>query len=252
MDATANGAQTAQLVAFPGFSNGAIAGFLRSNNLYSTHFDFQEVVAANGRFRLETLLGYRFLRFSDTLEMDQVTISPGVGGIAQGTQIVTSDRFTAGNSLHGVEFGTRAEMRGDHWSAALLTKIAVGNVHRLVGIAGNTQVTVPGVAATAVSNGGLLALSSNSGVFGSSDWVFVPEVGLNFGWDVTPHIRLGVNYSFLYWTDVARASNQVNLNINPNLFPPAMPGATPRSPTFELRRSDIWAQSLGLGLELRF
>ena len=52
--------------------------------------------------------------------------------------------------------------------------------------------------------------------------------------------------------DVARASDQVDLNINPNLFPPAVAGATPASPAFHLRTTDMWVQSLNLGLEWRF
>jgi hypothetical protein len=146
----------------------------------------------------------------------------------------------------------RIDLAGDRWSVDVVGKLAVGMVHRSVGIAGITQTTVPG-AAPVDNAGGFLALSSNSGVFGSSDWVIAPEVGVNFAWEVTRHIELRLGYSFLYWTDVARAPEQASLGINPNLFPPApAAGALPSSPSFQLQKSDIWIQSVNLGVEIRF
>jgi hypothetical protein len=246
------GLPTSQLIAFPGVASGSVAASVRSDNFYDVNVDFQEVFLDNGGFRLESLLGYRYLRFSDRLTVDQSVVSAGTSTIAAGTAIQTADSFTAENSFQGVDFGLRTEFYGDRWSVAAVAKIAVGSVHRTVGIAGTTLTTVPG-SAPVESAGGMLALSSNSGVHGSSDWVIAPEAGIELGWDVTSNIRLRVGYSFLYWTDVARAGRQVDTNINPNLFPPAPAnGALPSNPAFTLQKSDIWIQTLNLGVEFRF
>ena len=71
-------------------------------------------------------------------------------------------------------------------------------------------------------------------------------------WSVNDHVQLSLGYSFLYWSDIAHGSDQVTLNLNPNLFPPPVPGAAPVSPTFQNQKSEIWIQSLNLGLEFRY
>jgi hypothetical protein len=242
---------TSDLIAFPGVSTGTAAVALRSNEFWGADVDFQEVITESDGFRWMGMLGYRFLRFNDGVEVDTFQLSPGSSLVPAGTQTVTSDRFTAENTFHGVDFGTSIALCGPHWSVDLLGKIAVGNVNRSVGIEGLTTVTMPGGAPTP-SAGGILALSSNSGVHTSHDWVIVPEAGLTFSWQITDNIVLRTGYSFLYWSDVARASNQISTTVNSQLFPPANAGATPLSPTFTLQKSDIWLQTLNVGLEFRF
>jgi hypothetical protein len=210
------------------------------------------MVAGDG-CRISPLIGYRFLQFSDHLAIDSNEQAIGVVGVVPGTQILTSDRFTALNVFHGVEIGLHSEFFGEHWSVELLTKLAVGNLNRSIGIAGTTHVTVPGTTTPVTSNGGMLALSSNSGVQHPEDWVVIPEVGLTFAWKINSNIRIRLGYSLLYWTDVARSVDQVSLNLNPNLFPPVKStGTTPASPAIELHKSDMLIQNVSAGFEIRF
>jgi hypothetical protein len=250
-DVSANG-PSSQIVAFPGVSSGSITVSDRSNNFYGAHFDLQEVLCAGDGYRLLPLVGYRFLRSSDQLNADTNIVSAGAAGVVPGTRILTSDRFKATNDLHAANIGLRAQLERDRWTLELVTKLGVGNVHRVIGIGGQTQVTVPGVTAPASSAGGMLALSSNSGSFGSFDWTVVPEVGVNLAWKITDAWRLRLGYSLIYWPDIARAADQVSLILNSNLFPPARAGATPIAPLFSLVRSDTWIQNLSVGLEFRF
>jgi hypothetical protein len=245
------GLQSAQLLAFPGLDHGSVAASARSNEFYGFNLDFQEVFASTNNARFEGLLGYRFLRFNDGLLIDTNSVASAGPLVVAGTQTLTSDRFTAENSFNGVDFGARAEFFGQRWSLDLLAKLAVGSVNRSVGIEGTTEVMVPG-SAPATSNGGILALGGNSGVHTSNDWVIAPEAGVTFAWELTDHICLRLGYSFLYWTNVVRASNEVSTNVNSQLFPPPVAGATPVSPTFVLEKSDIWVQTINLGLEIRF
>jgi hypothetical protein len=249
LDVTTN-AQTSQLVAFPGVVTGSVAVSDRSNNLYGAHVDVEEVIVAKTGFRLESLLGYRFLRFDDALSVQQSIQSLGAGVVAAGTQIQTQDRFGAENEFHGLDLGLRAEVCYERWSLQLLSKLAVGGVSREVTIAGNTRVTVPGAAPVA-SSGGMLALSSNSGVHNSEDWVVVPEFGATLGWDINCNWRLRLGYSVLIWTDVARSGDQVDLGLNPNLFPPVL-ATSPSRPAFALVKTDMWVQSLSLGVEFHY
>jgi hypothetical protein len=245
------GTQASDLIAFPGQFTGSVAVSVHSNEFYGANVDFQEVFLSGSNFRLEGLLGYRFLQFNDNLRVDTTMVSTATGGLeAPGTLTVTADRFTAENSFHGIDFGARAEFFSQRWSVDMLAKLAVGNVNRSIGIEGTTTVTAPTMAPV-TSNGGILALGSNSGVFHSNDWVVVPEADLTLGYALTDNVVLRVGYSFLYWVDAARASNQISTNINPNLFPPAVPGG-PQSPSFVLQKSDIFVQTLNLGVEIRY
>jgi hypothetical protein len=250
VDAT-SGTPISQLIAFPGVSSGSVTGAYRSDNFVGANLDLEEVVLACDGFRVTSLLGYRFLQFNDRLAIDtNETALPG-GVVAAGTTIVVSDRFSASDVFHGADFGVRGEYGNERWSVGLLARLAVGSVHRSIGITGATTTTVPG-SAPVTSSGGFLALSSNNGVFSLSDWVVAPEFGLNVGWNINSNVTLRLGYSVLVFTDIARANDQVNLSINPALFPPAVAGATPNSPAFHLQKTDLWLQSLSLGMEYRF
>jgi hypothetical protein len=245
------GAPAADLIAFPGVSTGTASVALHSNEFWGVNVDFEEVITRSSSYRWEGLLGYRFLRFNDGLEVSTFQVSPGTAAVPAGTQTTTADRFTAENSFNGVDLGTRFEFFGPRWSAALTAKLAVGSVNRSVGIEGLTTVTEPD-GAVLQHAGGILALSSNTGVHTSNDWVIAPEGGVTFNWALTDNIALRLGYTLIYWTDVARAAGQVSTNLNSQLFPPATPGAAPLSPTFTLQKSDIWLQTMNLGVEVRF
>jgi Putative beta barrel porin-7 (BBP7) len=246
-----NNTPSSQLVAFPGVASGTITASDGSGNFYDLHLDFFALPFDDAHILLEPLLGYRFLRYTDRLAVDSTLVSAGAGGVVAGTQIVTSDRFSAQNNFNGGDFGMRTKFVWNPWSLEVLGRLAVGNVQRSIGIAGATQTTVPG-STPAESAGGFLALSSNTGTFRSNDWVAIPEFGLNLSWNINNQLRIGLGYSFLYWSQIAHAADQVSLNLNPNLFPPATAGATPASPSFQLNKSEIWIQTLSAGLEYRF
>jgi hypothetical protein len=247
LNANTNAADS-QLIAFPGVATGSVTASYRNDNFISANLDFEECfpVCCPG-LRLRPLLGYRYLQFNDRLAVDtnETTVAGGV--FPAGTQIAVSDRFSTVNVFHGADFGLRTEYCFDGLTLSLLTKLAVGGVHRSVGIAGTTRTNLP-----SDFNGGLLALSSNSGVFSSADWVVAPEFGLSLGWELSRNLQVRLGYSFLLWSEVARAGDQVDVNINRNLIPPPQGSLTPSLPASPLKKSDIWVQSLSLGAEFKF
>jgi hypothetical protein len=250
INATTNAA-TSQLIAFPGVATGSVTASYRNDNFIGANIDFEECVPLCCGIRLRPMLGYRYLQFNDRLAVDTNETAAAGGPFAAGTQINVSDRFSTVNVFHGGDFGLRTEYCFDGLCISLLTKLAVGGVHRSIGIAGTTHINVPGSPA-ADFNGGLLALSSNSGVFSSADFVVAPEFGVSLGWEVSKNLQLRLGYSFLLWSEVARAGDQVDVNINPNLIPPPQGSATPNVPASPLKKSDIWVQSLSLGAEFKF
>jgi hypothetical protein len=60
-----------------------------------------------------------------------------------------------------------------------------------------------------------------------------------------------VGYDLLYWSDVARAPDQIDRRINPSQIPPgALLGVS--RPEHTLRTTDFWAQGLTLGVVYQF
>src|SRR4029077_647871 len=106
----------------------------------------------------------------------------------------------------------------DSLSLEVIAKVAVGALERRVAINGDQTVIVPGVAPL-IQQGGVMALSSNSGQFNTHDWKAIPEGGLTLGWQVRPSLKMRFGYSILVLSGVARAADQIDSTINPNLFP---------------------------------
>jgi hypothetical protein len=239
------------LIAFPGSSAGSIVVRPESSNFYEVHFDFVEKIY-DGRFRVEALLGYRFYRYDEGLNVQQA-ILPTAAPFVPGTQIATVDDFVTHNEFHGGDMGLRSRFRWDAVSLDLLGKIAVGNLHRIIKINGSQTVTVPG-AAPVTTTGGFLALSSNIQTTSNNEWTFLPELGANVGWQINANWRVNVGYSALFLYHIARASDQVDLLINPNLLPSGagVAGGGANRPAFLLNRDNAWIQGLTLGVEFTY
>jgi Putative beta barrel porin-7 (BBP7) len=245
------GVPASVVIAFPGSSSGSVAARDSSGNFYETHFDMTERICGNDRLRLDAIAGYRFFRYDEGLRVQQTTMPTG-GAIVSGTQIAATDSFVSKNEFNGFDLGLRAGYRDGPWSIDFLSKLATGGLFGEVKIRGSTTTTVPGVAPV-TRTGGILALSSNIGNHRMEEWTVFPEFGANVAWYITPRLQMHLGYSFLFLADVLRAHDQVNLTINPGLFPPMAPAAgSPNQPSFQFTKGDLWIQTIHLGLEYAF
>ena len=111
---------------------------------------------------------------------------------------------------------------------------------------GFTTVTVPG-GLPATSPAGLLVQPSNSGRFTHEQVSFVPELGLNLGYEFNKNLRLVVGYTLIVWTDVLRPEDQVDRTISPQT-----PGLTGARPAVNFQTTTFWAQGLTAGVQLSF
>jgi hypothetical protein len=80
----------------------------------------------------------------------------------------------------------------------------------------------------------------------------VPELNVRLAYQVTPRLAACVGYTFLYWSDVVRAGDQIDQTVNATLIPPPAAPSGPARPAFGFRSTDFWAQGLDLGLELHY
>jgi hypothetical protein len=238
------------LIGFPTGLN-AVAGTFHASTFSS--FDGFDVYARYNVLcgcccRVDLLAGYRFLRLHEGLGIDETEISINPSSPIFGTVFNLSDRFTTKNDFNGGEIGLLAEYRHCGWYVQGLGKVALGSNSRSVDINGTTlqngQLLPPG---------GFLALTTNGGHHSDNKFSVVPEVGVRLGYQVTEHLRAFVGYSFLYWTNVVRPGDQVDLNVNAFFLPNS--GVTPTGPVrpaFAARSSDIWVQGVNFGVEFRF
>src|SRR5262249_23501825 len=136
------------------------------------------------------------------------------------------------------------------WIAEGMLAADLGDMNELVAISGSTTVSFPGQA-TVVNQGGLLALSSNSGDHWHNGFVAIPRASLRIGYRATERLTLLAGYSMMYIGEIARAGNEIDTTVNPNLIPPVI-GGGPNRPAFGFHRSDLLVQGITLGAEYSF
>ena len=173
---------------------------------------------------LDFLVGYRYLRLSDDLGIDEFeTFIDPQGTVPVNSTLALSDRFSTLNEFQGADLGFTSDWQCNRWNLGFLLKVGLGNTNSHVSISGSTVATEPTQTAV-TSSGGFLAQASNIGQYQRNQFTMVPELGINVGFDLTPRLRLVGGYSLIYWSSVARTGDQIDLNLaRPNFLPRKTP-----------------------------
>ena len=171
------------------------------------------------------------------------TVTGGTASASPGTVINTLDSFHTQNDFNGVDLGFGTQWRRNRWTLDTVLKMGVGGTHTQVLIDGATARITNG--ATPQFAGGLLALPSNMGYHDSTQFSVIPEIGFTLSYDLTPRLRGSLGYTLLYWPNVARPGDQIDVNLDQAQFPP--PSATGVRPAFVLHTSDFWRKGSTLG-----
>jgi hypothetical protein len=249
----ATGRPDAEAVSVSGLVDGNVQASASSGNLLGAGLLGRANLCCGCGYRLDALAGYRYLCLSDRVGINENLTSIDVTQTIAplGTNIVVADSFHTINQFNGGDVGLAGQLTWNSWTLGGTARIAVGSTHERADINGATAVTVPGFP-PAISPGGLLALSSNSGTHTRDIFAVVPEMRVQLGYQFGPHLSVHAGYSFLYWSQVARAGDQIDLVVNPALLAPPIPGASPLRPAFTFQGSGFWAQGIDVGVELRF
>jgi hypothetical protein len=199
-------------------------------------------------YRFDMLLGYRFLRLDDRLDIveDETSLQTANPG-----SFLIRDHFETENQFNGVDFGTQLNFCKGCFTLDLLSKVALGNTRSVINIDGSTIITQN--AQSQAYNGGLLAQRTNIGTYEADEFAVVPELGVNLGYQVNGCWRVTAGYTFIYWSRVARAGDQIDRDVNTGLLAPEDPEVTTHlRPEFNLTYDHFWAQGLNVGLEGRW
>lgn len=244
----------AQLVSLPGVVSGAVAASSYSE-FYGADLNLRRQLTCCedccGGLRIDLLAGFRYLQLEEELVLREnlESIDPN-GEVPVGTRLLVEDRFRTRNEFFGGQVGAIAERWRDRWFVNIRGLLGLGVNRQAVQISGTTTILVPGFPAE-TRPGGLLAQASNSGTFSRSEFAVVPEIGVSLGYQVTDHLRLYAGYSLLWWTNVVRPGDVIDLAVNPTQIPPGTL-VGPARPAFSWRTSDIWIHGLHLGAQVRF
>ncbi|MHB8899983.1 MAG: BBP7 family outer membrane beta-barrel protein [Thermoguttaceae bacterium] len=244
---TEDAAQDARLIAFDNLVSGSVA-VTASTRLDGAELLFRQSLGRECWSNIDLLFGYRWVQLEDGLLIQESTeslVSPTTG-----TTFDLYDRFDTRNNFHGGEIGMALRRPINHcWSVELLAKVGIGNMDSTVTIDGQTT-TVSGTG-TAQTAGGLLALPTNMGQFDRRELSTATEVGLKLTRAFDRGVDLTFGYNFLYLSNVLRAGDQIDTNINVSqLSGGTLDGAA--FPQFNFQSSGFWAQGLSIGLEARF
>lgn len=254
---TNSGMQDSSLITFPGIMSGQVV-IDAPSFLQGADINLSAKMWENSWFRWEGSLGFRYLNLSEALNINSVSLVQladqfkGFGIPFDGNTISVSDSFDTRNHFYGGQLGSRVEMDYKRFTLELLGKVALGVTHEIAKIHGSTFIdTSPAF----VQNGGLFAVSSNSGRFTNNAFAVVPEVGMNLKFRLTERLQLFGGYSFLYWSRVARPADQIDTSVNPNFVPTSTTfGAVGglQRPAFSFHNTDFFAHGANFGFEFRY
>lgn len=229
-------AADANLINYPSPVYTGRVSVVAKTNFQGTELLYRRAVKQFPCSQVDLLIGWRWLQLKDDLLISESVTD------ALATTINLSDQFNTKNNFHGVEFGVQWRRPVSHaWTLEALGKLALGNNHSVVMINGRQ---------TADPDQGLLALNSNSGTHTRNSLSAVTELGLSVRRRFDCGLEASFGYTFVYWSDVMRAGDQIDLNVDPRQIPPAPQSAT--HPAFPMSTTDFWAQGLQFGLEYTF
>jgi hypothetical protein len=206
-----------------------------TNEFYSLEMLWRQGMQTQCGRQLNFLAGYRYGNFNEILAINSSTQFLGAT-----TQI--SDRFSAENVFHGAELGISTKKRYCRWTVELLGKFALGNTRSTLDMRGSTIISTG-----TTTQSGLLAPPVNISHIEENNFTVIPELGITLGYDLTDRLRASLGYTFLYWSRVARPSDQIDMNVNVGNV-----STSPPAPMFRYVPGDYWVQGCTAGLEFRF
>lgn len=238
--------QNALLIGFPGQLSGNVH-VRTENDALGTDLFGRFRMTDTTRNRIDLIMGYNFVRIDDDLSITNTTNIIDPGSILFGARFNNFDQFRTRNEFHGGEIGVMGERCNGRVKISYLGKVSYGNVRQEFDIAGNTAITLGG---TTNLNGGLLTQTSNIGSYVRNRSMFIPEFNMNLHVSVTQRLDLSVGYSFIYFTNVALAGDQIDTRVNLTQQSGPLVGAARPLPL--LADTDFWLQGLNFGANYRF
>ena len=199
------------------------------------------------------LAGFRYFNLTESVAFhvnSPYTLNPDVW--------ITEDSFHARNNFYGGQIGVNTSVNYCNFFADATLKIALGAICKEASISGHL-LTNDFTNRTKVQKfpGGYFTMPTNIGHQSQTSFSVMPEVNLNIRYLFTDYLKLTVGYTFIYVSEVLRAGNEINRNINPtqSVTIEDSPNATlvgEAAPQARLKSSSFWTQGINAGVEFNF
>lgn len=170
-----------------------------------------------GVLRTDLLIGYRYARLRDSLRISQSVAAPPLS-----TSIDSFDAFDTRNEFHGLDLGAVYDWQATRWGLELVGRVAVGSTEQRVAITGDALFAQPG----------------NTGIFSRDRFSVLPELSARLGYRVTPRLSVNAAYTLVYWANVVRPGDQLDVS------------AVTGGPVFA--ETSFWSHGLSLGADYRY
>ncbi|TWT65245.1 hypothetical protein CA85_31570 [Allorhodopirellula solitaria] len=240
---TGTSSEASMIVAHPDYLDGSVSISV-GNKMQLYDINRRLCLAASQCQNVDFLVGYRHGQLDEMLQVSQSSVyTEPQGQIIPGTTVDLYDHFSAENRFNGAQLGVQFQRHSASTTLSWIAKIGLGVNQAEATIAGRTVNTVPG-GGSATFDGGLLAQTSNIGVYEESNFAVLPEVGVNLHTHMDEHLEVFIGYSLLYWSDAVRVSGQVNRNVSQ--FPPE-PITGSGDPSYQFQTDSLLAHGLNVG-----
>jgi hypothetical protein len=207
--------------------------------------------------------GFRYLEFYEDLGLQNsfrlflpagFTDLNGAGGplntnLPTDLNYATADTIRTYNHFYGGQVGFDLDMSCCRFLVDVRAKAALGVMHQTVNVVGATLLPDGTVAP-----GGLLSSPLDLGTHSRDRIAFVPEINVKLGYLITPNVRAYVGYDFLYITSVLRPGDQTGISTSG--VQATVAGTTTQitvnQPTFRYHDTNVWANGINFGMEVRY
>ncbi|HND54261.1 MAG TPA: BBP7 family outer membrane beta-barrel protein, partial [Pirellulaceae bacterium] len=208
-------AEDALVLGYPGVTSGGV-NITTSSNIYSAEALGRVNFDRDHCSRLDLIGGYHYSRLDDGLTINSLTTVVG-GVLPIGTSFNVLDDFDAKNEFHGGSGGFIYERYRGPWTMSLLGKLSIGKMYETLRIRGATTMVDVGGGVTTI-DGGLLAQPTNIGTYTRNETAFIPELGVNFSRRMSDRVEFTFGYTFIYWSSVILAGDQIDRSVNGTLL----------------------------------
>ncbi len=225
---------------------GVRSGFVEASNslsIVAAELYGRALVGESRNHRFELIGGYSHFNIQDDLFLKaRSTLVNGT------SEALFEDAFQTRNEFHGGQIGSEISLQRGRWTASSMTKVHLGTMAQRVFVSGQSgQDPVP--AGFDDSNQGLFARDGVSGNRSQNLFTFAPEINLKLGYQFRKHVNFHVGYSFVYWSNVALAGEQMDRNL---FIVDPLNSVTDSGRFVGIESDSYWVQGIDLGATIEF
>jgi Putative beta barrel porin-7 (BBP7) len=244
------GVEDAYLVAFQNGNTPVSSGTVTARadlNMIGAEASTYFLLGRSCDHRIDFVSGYTYNKLKDSVSLTSSVTDLFTGNLVpNGTVFDSNDLFAAENEFHGAHLGVLSSVVHKRITLSTLAKVSFGNMTQNVGIRGSLNQTFNG---SQTFPGGIFTQESNIGEYSRNRFAFLPEMRVKMGYALSDCLKINVGYSFMYWSSVALAGNQIDRTID---FSQNLGGGTANRPGFNFVDSGYWMQGVDVGLAWTF